>query len=187
MATHSSILAWRFAWTEEPGRLQSMWLQRIRHDWSHLAHMPHSSWEVSGEMTDSQRGALNFVYKLTISLLDPWTGLAWDSFQAVQINLKGLNRFQRLPTQEKHFGVFTSAKLTAYCNKNIIFAMKVFIREPQNNSESLISHSECPKYSKKKNLDIQRNRKMWSLSKRKGSQCNLTSTWLRSWIRTQEF
>ena len=32
MATHSSILAWRVPWTEEPGRLQSMWSQRVRHD-----------------------------------------------------------------------------------------------------------------------------------------------------------
>ena len=32
MATYSSILAWRIPWTEEPGRLQSMELQRVRHD-----------------------------------------------------------------------------------------------------------------------------------------------------------
>ena len=32
MATHSSILAWRIPWTEEPGRLQSMVLQRVGHD-----------------------------------------------------------------------------------------------------------------------------------------------------------
>ena len=32
MAAHSSILAWRIPWTEEPGRLQSMDLQRVRHD-----------------------------------------------------------------------------------------------------------------------------------------------------------
>ena len=32
MATHSSILAWRIPWTEEPGRLQSMRLQRVGHD-----------------------------------------------------------------------------------------------------------------------------------------------------------
>ena len=38
MATHSSILAWRIPWTEEPGRLQSTGLQRVRHDWSDLAH-----------------------------------------------------------------------------------------------------------------------------------------------------
>ena len=40
MATHSRILAWRSPWTGEPGRLQSMGLQRVRHDWSNLAH-PH--------------------------------------------------------------------------------------------------------------------------------------------------
>ena len=34
MATHSSILAWRISWTEEPGRLQSMGLQRVGHNWS---------------------------------------------------------------------------------------------------------------------------------------------------------
>ena len=33
MATHSSILAWKIPWTEETGRLQSMGLQRIEHDW----------------------------------------------------------------------------------------------------------------------------------------------------------
>ena len=33
MATHSCILAWRIPWTEEPGGLQSMGLQRVRHDW----------------------------------------------------------------------------------------------------------------------------------------------------------
>ena len=32
MATHSSILHWRIAWREEPVRLQSMGLQRVRHD-----------------------------------------------------------------------------------------------------------------------------------------------------------
>ena len=32
MATHSSILAWRIPWTEDPGKLQSMGLQRVRLD-----------------------------------------------------------------------------------------------------------------------------------------------------------
>ena len=32
MATHSSTLAWRIPWTEEPGGLQSMASQRVRHD-----------------------------------------------------------------------------------------------------------------------------------------------------------
>ena len=32
MVTHSSTLAWKIPWTEEPGRLQSMGLQRVGHD-----------------------------------------------------------------------------------------------------------------------------------------------------------
>ena len=32
IATHCSILAWEIPWTEEPGRLQSMWLQRVEQD-----------------------------------------------------------------------------------------------------------------------------------------------------------
>ena len=48
MAAHSSILAWSIPWTVEPGRLQSMGLQRVRHDWapntftlSPLCRLPH--------------------------------------------------------------------------------------------------------------------------------------------------
>ena len=36
MATHSSIIAWKIPWTEEPGRLQSMGSQRVRHDLAHI-------------------------------------------------------------------------------------------------------------------------------------------------------
>ena len=34
MAPHSSTLAWKIPWTEEPGRLQPMGLQRVGHDWA---------------------------------------------------------------------------------------------------------------------------------------------------------
>ena len=34
MAIHSSILAWKIPWKEEPGGLQSMGLQRVGHDWA---------------------------------------------------------------------------------------------------------------------------------------------------------
>ena len=38
IATHSSILAWRIPWTEEPGGLQSMGLQTTEHNCNDLAH-----------------------------------------------------------------------------------------------------------------------------------------------------
>ena len=34
MACHSSTLAWKIPWTEEPGRLQSTGSRRVRHDWT---------------------------------------------------------------------------------------------------------------------------------------------------------
>ena len=37
MANHSSILAWRSPWTEDPGGLQSMGSQRVRYNWSNIA------------------------------------------------------------------------------------------------------------------------------------------------------
>ena len=43
MAIHSSILAWRIPQTEEPGRLQSVVSQRVRHDWT----AEHNPWATS--------------------------------------------------------------------------------------------------------------------------------------------
>ena len=43
MVTHSGILAWRIPWTKEPGRLQSMGLQIVRHDKRDLACMDRGS------------------------------------------------------------------------------------------------------------------------------------------------
>ena len=42
MATHSSILAWKIPWTEEPDGLQSMGLQRVRHDRAHIYTHTHT-------------------------------------------------------------------------------------------------------------------------------------------------
>ena len=39
MATHSSILAWRVPWAEEPGGLQSIGSQRVRHDRRDFTHI----------------------------------------------------------------------------------------------------------------------------------------------------
>ena len=43
MATHSRTLAWKIPWTEEPGRLQSMGLQRVRHDGATSLHIHEGS------------------------------------------------------------------------------------------------------------------------------------------------
>ena len=47
MANHSNILAWRIPWTKEPGRLQSMGLQRVGHDWATRQQQQHWFWHVN--------------------------------------------------------------------------------------------------------------------------------------------
>ena len=63
MATHSTILAWRIPWTEEPGRLQSMALQRVGHDWSVNSHT-HRRSLCTIFWLFSYRGTLSFPGKL---------------------------------------------------------------------------------------------------------------------------
>ena len=46
MAPHSSIPAWKIPWTEEPGRLQSVWSQRIGHNWATSLSQCHL-WDLS--------------------------------------------------------------------------------------------------------------------------------------------
>ena len=51
MAIHSSILAWRIPWTEEPGRLQSTGSQRVGHDWA-TSPSPSDSWSCLHRLWD---------------------------------------------------------------------------------------------------------------------------------------
>ena len=66
MATHSSFLAWRISPTEEPGGLQSMGLQRVKHDWTTntftvlvtaLRIFSCSIWDLSSSLTMNQTQA----------------------------------------------------------------------------------------------------------------------------------
>ena len=44
MAIHSRTIAWRISWTEEPGGLQSMGSQRVRHNWVTSLHFTSKKW-----------------------------------------------------------------------------------------------------------------------------------------------
>ena len=52
-ATHSSILAWRIPWREEPNGLKSIELQRVRHDWSNLTNT-HSAYQIKNQTKTKQ-------------------------------------------------------------------------------------------------------------------------------------
>ena len=68
-ATHSKTLAWIIPWTEDPGRLQSTWTQRVQQDWVTNFHF-HATWEeekeagawgFKGEEEDSHGDAKSYI------------------------------------------------------------------------------------------------------------------------------
>ena len=70
MTTHSSILAWRIPWTEEPGRLQSMGLQRVLRDLVTNTHSPLAGdsciWLPAGGLLSHKLYFLRLVYVLLL-------------------------------------------------------------------------------------------------------------------------
>ena len=67
MATHSNILAWKIPWTKKPGGLQSMGLQRVRHDWATSLHF-----------TDSMEMNLSKLWKI-VKNREGWYGAVHDA------------------------------------------------------------------------------------------------------------
>ena len=85
MATHSSILAWRIPWTEEPGRLQSTGSQRVGHNWATNTCSFHAtSWTSSHICTDCiwtilwPETRVVFLNQLSLGRRDVWA-LSKDS------------------------------------------------------------------------------------------------------------
>ena len=81
MATHSSILAWRIPWTEEPGGLQSMMLQRVGYDWvTNTLQCLTYAWgplEACHSVRDVVLKQIDFKQDLTLSFI---SNLTWNKF-----------------------------------------------------------------------------------------------------------
>ena len=69
MANHSSILAWRIPRTEEPGRLQSMGLQRVRHDQVANTHTHEPIYSILEPSREKAMAA----HSSTLAWKIPWT------------------------------------------------------------------------------------------------------------------
>ena len=79
MATHSSTLAWKIPWTEEPGRLPSMGSHRVGHDWSDLA--------AAAASLDQEFREQACIYTVTC-LLKPFSFSYWKTqFSHVNFNI----------------------------------------------------------------------------------------------------
>ena len=90
MATHSSILAWRIPWMEEPGGLQSMGLQSVGHNWASSLHFTSSCKRNQWALNDSHS---TFLYILFTILIEPLLNLySWNCRLGVQCNMYYLGK-----------------------------------------------------------------------------------------------
>ena len=86
MATHSSILAWRIPWTEDPDRLQSMGSQRVRHNWATSLSFLHWGGTILHSHDQSMRVPVHSITKdyvvkpLTFCQSDKWEIVSHFSF-----------------------------------------------------------------------------------------------------------
>ena len=74
MATHSSTLAWKIPWMEEPDRLQSMELQRVGHDW--LTKHFHFFFHILGKMFSTLQAHVTYFKSHKTSMKKVW--LSWS-------------------------------------------------------------------------------------------------------------
>ena len=92
MATHSSILAWRIPWTEEPGRPWSIGSQRVGHNWSDWACWLSGNWNLL--LTDSKiKWELHLIHLIA-------SGVIWVEIVSVEGEWRGeleVQLFQALP------------------------------------------------------------------------------------------
>ena len=77
MATHSSTLAWRIPWMEEPGGLPSLGSHRVGHDWSDLAAAAAAHCRQHNDVSLSYRD-INVSY-----LFDKWSICGWEQADKV--------------------------------------------------------------------------------------------------------
>ena len=101
MAPHSSTLAWKLPWTEEPGRLQSMGSRRVRHDWAtSLSLVTFMHWRRKWQPTpvflpgESQG-------RLSSSSLAPWSG----SWMLRFLSVSQSNAFSAVSIAQHYEGV----------------------------------------------------------------------------------
>ena len=100
MATHSSILAWRIPWREEPGRLQSTGSQRVGHNWAT---------SLSLSLSKGKSGLVKWICRLIIlqsgsegSLPNTWTKAILEGDQKTTIEKgKYLKKYRLNPPELK--------------------------------------------------------------------------------------
>ena len=100
MTTHSSILAWRIPWTEEPSVLLSMGSQRTKHDWSDLARVHAHSYRSTSHLKFFQR--VSQVVDGTLEGSIPiWVQAVCTRSVCTQTNLQAQTKVTKQPNHTK--------------------------------------------------------------------------------------
>ena len=131
MATHPSILAWEIPWTEEPGGLQSMVLQRVGHDWLTKHNSQNSKYIRSEYLT-------NWIWKRrwkSFSEIFPWLMFRKTGFSFICFKIENLKTWRQtlmklgntclvwvLKTRIKGYGFsFSEIKVCWKCWQQLFF------------------------------------------------------------------
>ena len=99
MATHSNILAWRMPETEDPGRVQSIGLQRVRYDWSSLAYTHASLGFLS--LCNGENNSVyikGFLWEISETEFAKYMHKAWHTVSAQFSSVRPLCRVQLFVT-----------------------------------------------------------------------------------------
>ena len=96
MATHSSILAWRVPWTEEPGSLQSMGLPRVRHDWATNTFLPRFFWHLA------------LLYFACTAFFTDWRFVA--ALSQASLLVPGMAACSLFPAESAHFSLLVTVQ-----------------------------------------------------------------------------
>ena len=109
MTIHTSILAWKIPWTGEPGGLQSMGSQRVRHDWD-WAHTQMGEWHVVSN---------GYTLALIVPLIPQSPFLWWSGLESALITLT-CSSLHELCFWNEHFNLTSVNLLDLPCTPAVV-------------------------------------------------------------------
>ena len=123
MATHSSILAWRIPWTEDPGGLQAMGSRRVRHDWAQgTCTHKWGAFSKAGRLLVEWQYFPNWYRSNRVSIQIPAGCCAEIDKLFLQFTwkFKGLLRISKTISKENRIGGYTLLALKTYYKATVI-------------------------------------------------------------------
>ena len=126
MATHSSILAWRIPWTEEPDGLRSMGSQRVGHDWATSLHF-HSAYKLNKQGDSIQSWHTpSPIWNQSVVPCPVLTVASWPAYRF----LKRQGRWSGIPISFRIFHSLLWSTQSNAVNKDVFLELSCFFHDP---------------------------------------------------------